>query len=74
VDDKSARSWAVPATKWDVARVAGESTLAIREIISCILLVKLGNDQELSNQIDVLSKRADAMWALFTKMTETPDE
>lgn len=55
-------------------RVAGESTLAIREIISCILLVKLGNDQELSNQIDVLSKRADAMWALFTKMTETPDE
>jgi hypothetical protein len=72
--DKILKSWEVPATKWDVARVAAEATLAIREIVSCVLMAKMGKDDELKDRIEDLSKRADEMWALFSEMTKVSDD
>jgi hypothetical protein len=64
----------VPATKWDVARVAAESSLSLRQMISALLVVQLGHSDELIDKVEELSKRADEMWRIFRELAEVSDD
>jgi hypothetical protein len=60
--------WDEPATKWDVAMVAAQTSLAIHEIISTILTIQRGDQKATDEKVKDLAARADEIWTVYKKL------
>ncbi len=59
-----------PATKWDVAVVAAQASLGMREMITLMLALHLEQKDDASERIAAINTRANNLWANFEALAD----
>lgn len=64
----------MPATRWEVAVLAAETTLALKSAMTALYSLEQGDAQDFRRYVTELNDRAENIWSVYKRLSGQGDE